>query len=82
MGFGEVGFFGRLGSVEDEDASGRDAAAVCLFDFEGGSEIERGDGVVQDLGGEPGVEQSAEEHVAADAGKAVEVSDAHEAIVS
>ena len=71
-----------LRAIEDEDLGGGDAAAVDLFDLERSAEVERGDGVVEDLRGDSGVEQSAEEHVSADAGKAVEVGDAHEPIVS
>ena len=82
MSFGRGVFLGGLGSVEDVDAGRGDAAAVDFFDLEGGTEIEGGDGVVEDLGGESGVEESAEEHVSADAGKAVEIGDAHGVIVS
>ena len=64
------------------DFGAGDAAAVYLFDLEGGSEVEGGGGVVEDLRVEAGVEESSEEHVATDAGEAVEVGDAHGAIVS
>lgn len=77
-----IGFFGYLGSIEDQGAGRGDAAAVGLFDLEGGSKIEGGDGVVEDLRRESGVEESTEEHVSADAGKAVEIGDTHGLIVS
>jgi len=77
-----AGFFGGMGAVEDLDAGGGDAAAVGLFDLEGGAEVEGGGGVVEDLGVDSGVDEGCEEHVAADACEAVEVGDAHEAIVS
>ena len=64
------------------DFGAGDAAAVDLFDLEGGSEVEGGGGVVEDLRVEAGVEEGSEEHVATDAGEAVEVGDAHGAIVS
>lgn len=75
-------FISQLGAIEDKDLGRGDAAAVDLFGSEGDPEVEGGDSVVQNLGGESGVEQSAEKHISADAGKAVEVSDAHGAIVS
>ena len=59
------------------DFGAGDAAAVDLFDLEGGAEVEGGGGVVEDLRVEAGVEEGSEEHVATDAGEAVEVGDAH-----
>ena len=69
--------FGELAVFEDVDFGAGDAAAVDFFDFEGGSEIESGGGVVKDLRIEASVEEGPEEHVATDAGEAVEVGDAH-----
>ena len=69
--------FRELAVFEDVDFGAGDAAAVDFFDFDGGSEIESGGGVVKDLRIEAGVEESSEEHVATDAGEAVEVGDAH-----
>ena len=82
VGVSRIVFLGYMGSIEDKDTGGGDAAAIGLFDLEGGSEMEGGNGVVEDLGGESGVEESAEKHVSADAGKAIEVGDAHGLIVS
>ncbi len=62
---------------EDVDFGAGDAAAVDLFDFEGRAEVEGGGGVVEDLRVEAGVDEGSEEHVATDAGEAVEVGDAH-----
>jgi len=62
---------------EDVDFGAGDAAAIDFFDLEGGSEVEGGGGVVKDLRVEAGVEEGSEEHVATDAGEAVEVGDAH-----
>ena len=59
------------------DFGAGDAAAVYLFDLEGGSEVEGGGGIVEDLRVEAGVEEGSEEHVTTDAGEAVEVGDAH-----
>ncbi len=80
VGVGEVvdvRVFGQLAVFEDVDFGAGDAAAVDFFDFEGGAEVEGGGGVVEDLRVEAGVEEGSEEHVATDAGEAVEVGDAH-----
>ena len=69
--------FGKVAMFEDVDFGAGDAAAVDFFDFEGRSEIESDGGVVKDLRIEAGVEEGPEEHVATDAGEAVEVGDAH-----
>ena len=69
--------FGQLAAFEDVDFGAGDAAAVDFFDFEGRAEVEGGGGVVEDLRIEAGVEEGSEEHVATDAGEAVEVGDAH-----
>jgi hypothetical protein len=71
------GCFGWLVAFEDVDFGAGDSAAVYSFDLEGGAEVERGGGVVEDGGVDAGVEDGSEEHVAADAGEAVEVGDAH-----
>ena len=76
--------FLRLGccAFVDVNFCGGDSAAVDLFDFEGGVEIQGGGGFVEDVGIDSGVDEGSEEHVAADAGEAVEVGDAHGVIVS
>jgi hypothetical protein len=61
---------------------GGDSAAVDLFDVEGGVEIQGGGGFVEDFWIDSGVDEGSEEHVAGDAGEAVEVGDTHEDIVS
>lgn len=63
--------FGEVAVLEDVDLCGGDAGAVDLFDLEGGTEVERGDDVVQDLGRDADVDQGSEKHVAGDAGEAV-----------
>jgi hypothetical protein len=80
FGLGFVGVrcgFGEVAVFEDVDLDGGDAAAVYRLDFEGGVEAEGGGGFVQDFGGDAGVDESAEEHVSSDSGKAVEISYAH-----
>lgn len=74
--------FGQVFSIEDMNFGGGDSAAVYLFNFEGGAEVERGGGFVEELGIDPGVDECSEEHVSADAGEAVQIGDAHGAIVS
>ncbi len=59
------------------DLGGGDAAAVYLFDGEGYVQVESGYGFVEDGGIDSGVEEGSEEHVAANAGEAVKVSDTH-----
>ena len=44
--------------------------------------MQGGGGFVEDFGIDSGVDEGSEEHVAADAGEAVEVGDAHGVIVS
>ena len=70
-------FVGEVVAFEDMDFAGGDAAAVYFLDFEGGVEVEGGGGLVEDLGVDSGVDEGSEEHVATDAGEAVEVGDAH-----
>src|ERR1700722_688144 len=70
--------FSELRAIVDVDLCGGDSAAIDLFDRECRVEIEGGDGFVEDLWIYSGVDECSEKHIAADAGKAVEVSDAHE----
>lgn len=69
--------FGELAVFEDVYFGAGDAAAIDFFDLEGRSEVDGGGGVVQDLRIEASVEEGTEEHVATDAGEAIEVGDAH-----
>ncbi len=59
------------------DLGAGDAAAVDLFDLEGGVEVQGGGCVVEYLRVEAGVDEGSEEHIATDTGEAVEVGDAH-----
>ena len=56
---------------------GADPAAVYSFDLEPSLDSERRDGLAKQFGVDSGVHQSAQHHVSADAGKAVEISDSH-----
>ena len=71
------GLLGELDAFVDVDLGGGDAAAVDLFDIECRVEVERGYGFVEDVGIDSGVEEGSEDHVATDAGEAVEVGDTH-----
>ncbi len=73
--------FGEAAVIEDMDLGGSDAGAIDFFDLEGGAEVKRRHSVVQDLRIEACVEEGTEEHVAGDAGEAVEVGEAHDVIV-
>jgi hypothetical protein len=64
------------------DFGGSDAAAIYLFDAEGRIDVQGGYGFMKDVGREASVEESAEEHITADTGEAVEIGNAHGAIVS
>ena len=67
---GEGGFsWGSM--VEDVDLGGGDAAAVYFFYAEGGPEVEGGGGFVEDVWGDSGVKEGAEEHVSGDSGETV-----------
>jgi hypothetical protein len=72
-----VGLLGGVAVLEDGDAGSGDAAAVGFFDAERDAEIEGGGGAVEDLRVEAGVEEGRKEHVAANAGEAVEIGVAH-----
>ena len=61
----------------DVQLCGRDPAAIHSRNFQPGSNIKRRDRVLEQLSRNSGIYQGAEKHVAADAGEAVEVSDAH-----
>ncbi len=77
VGRGNVFFAGWIRAIENEDFCGRDSAAIDLLDLERRSEIEGGCGLMEDPGVQAGIEEGAEKHVSANAGKAVEVGDAH-----
>jgi len=75
-------FFGGLCAFVDVDLRGGDSAAVDFFDLEGGVEIECSYGFVEGFGIDSRIDEGSEKHVAADAGEAVEVGDAHGIILS
>src|ERR1700685_191806 len=58
----------------------RYSAAHYSRNFQPRTKIQRGDGVFQQLGGDTGVDQGTQKHVAAYAGKTLEVCDAHKTI--
>lgn len=66
-------FRGLGRSIPDQHIhlGGADAAAVHLRDLEPGAETERGRGFLKQRRRYAGIEQGAQQHVAADAGKAV-----------
>jgi hypothetical protein len=82
VGMGGAWGVGEVVAEHDVDFGAGDAAAVDFFDLESGAEVEGCGGVVEDLGVDSGVDEGAEEHVAADAGEAVEIGDTHGVIVS
>ena len=77
IGVMSVIFFGRLGAFVDVNFCGGDATAVSLFYHERCVDIQRGYGLVEDFGIDSGVDESPEKHIAANAGEAVEIGDAH-----
>ena len=71
---------GRLGEVltlKNVDLRAGDAATVDGLDLQLCPKVHSGGRVVHDLSGNAGFEESSEEHVAGDAGEAVEIGDAH-----
>lgn len=69
--------FGEMPVLEHVNFGGGDAGAVDVFDLQGCAEVEGSGGFVEEVGGEAGVEEGAEKHVAGDAGEAIEVGDPH-----
>jgi len=61
----------------DVHLGGGNAAPHCALDLQPGADVECGDCVFEKLGRHSSVYQRAEKHVAADAGKTVEVGYAH-----
>ena len=82
MGVMSVIFFGRFCAFVDVNFCSGDATAVNLFYLERCVDIQRGYGLVEDFGIDSGVDESPEKHIAANAGEAVEIGDAHGVIVS
>ena len=67
-------FFSRqlfLAVNEDVDLGRRNSTAVHLRDFQPRSDVERGDGLIQQLQRHARIDQGAQKHVAAHAGEAV-----------
>jgi hypothetical protein len=79
--FVRVGMIGRSISVvavdQYTDLAGADAAAVYGFEGEGCAEVERGSGLLEELGRDTSVDQGTEEHVSAEAGEAFEIANVH-----
>src|SRR6266852_1918185 len=61
----------------DVQLGGRDPAAIHPRNLQASSDIQRRDRVLEQFRRHPGIHQGAQKHVAADAGKAVEVGYAH-----
>lgn len=72
-----MGGFGEVAVFEDVYFGRRDAAAVYRFNFESSVEVEHGNCLVKNACGNSGRKQRAEKHIAGDACKAVEISNAH-----
>jgi hypothetical protein len=67
-----------LNAVHDDvDLGGGDSGALDTGDLDFGSEVQFADGVTEEFRGDSGVDEGAEEHIAADAGETIEVSDPH-----
>lgn len=62
---------------ENVDLGAGDAAALNLACFQTRADAKRRSGLLQDFERYTGIDQGAEEHVAADAGKAVQIGNAH-----
>jgi hypothetical protein len=58
-----------------------DAAADYFARFEARADVEGGGGLFEKGNGDAGVDERAEEHVATDAGEAVEIADTHRLLI-
>lgn len=72
-----VGMFCEAARLEHVDLNGGDSAAIGLLDGKSCVEVECGDGLMENFGGDAGSNQCPEKHVAANAGEAIEIGDAH-----
>jgi hypothetical protein len=72
-----VGVLGGVAAFQHIDLGRRDSAAIGLLDGERSIEFECGDGLMENFGGDAAIDQGSKKHVAADAGEAVEIGDAH-----
>jgi hypothetical protein len=73
-------FVGRVGLLAVDhytDLAGADAAPVYGIEAKGCAEVERSGGLLEEFGSDASVDQGAEEHVSADAGKAFEIANTH-----
>ena len=72
-----MGVLGGMVAFEDVDLGRGDPAAINLLNGERCVEFECGDGLMENFGGDAAIDQGSKKHVAADAGEAVEIGDAH-----
>ena len=82
MGVMFVIFFGSLCAFVDVNFCRRDSATVDLFYFQRCIDVQCGYSLVEYFGVDSGVDEGSEEHVATNAGEAIEIGDAHGVIVS
>lgn len=80
VGFGVWGLGSRV-LGEDVDFGAGDAAADYFAGFEAGADVEGSGGLFEKRNGDAGVDKRAEEHVATDAGEAVEIADTHRLMI-
>ena len=73
-----VGRVGILAVDEDAGFARCDAASIYGIEDEGCAEMEGRGGLLEESGGDAGVDQGAEEHVSAEAGEAFEITNAHD----
>jgi hypothetical protein len=66
---------------EDVDFGACNAAADDFAGFEACADVEGGCGLFEKGNGDAGVDKCAEEHVATDAGEAVEIADTHRLLI-
>ena len=64
-------------AFKNVDLRAEDATAIDLFNPQRCSQVEGGDGCMQNLWIDTCVDQSSKKHVAADTGKAVEIGNSH-----
>ena len=82
MLFVNPGFRSRLRPLDPHiDLSRIDPAAIHARDLQIRADVQRGHRIFKDLRRNPGIQQRANKHVAADTGEAFEISNAHQSFV-
>ncbi len=80
MGVAGLCLFGEAAILQHVHFGGRDATAIHGFDLQARAQVERGSGVMQNIGGYTGIKQRSEKHVSRDAGKTIKIRNTHRVV--